>query len=68
MDKQAYWSYAPIVVWQQAIFMARSSDPKEEIKLFVQADYRSVSREQASLIKALDVKTVGTTVASITTL
>lgn len=39
MDKQAYWSYVPIGVKQKAVFTARSADPTNTIKFYLQVGY-----------------------------
>lgn len=50
MDKQAYWSYLPIAVGKTATFTARSIEPANDIKFYLQAGYRQVSPAELKLI------------------
>lgn len=50
MDKQAYWSYVPVAVRQKAVFTARSTDPTNDIKFYLQVGYRPVAPGELKLV------------------
>ncbi|MEN6301824.1 MAG: DUF2961 domain-containing protein [Armatimonadia bacterium] len=54
MDMQAYWSYVPVFVSKQAVFRATSIEKTEEIKLYLQAGYRTVTAAQLAEARAFD--------------
>jgi hypothetical protein len=63
MDKQAFWSYVPMVVKSKATFTARSADPKNDIKFYLQAGYRSVPASDLKLISKPVVDQFRSTIA-----
>jgi hypothetical protein len=57
LDKQAYWSYLPVVVKKQAVFKARSFEQgvTEPMKFYLQLGYRQVPATELAGAQALDV-------------
>ncbi|MBU0610863.1 MAG: hypothetical protein KKI08_23490, partial [Armatimonadetes bacterium] len=55
LDKQAYWSYLPVVVKKQAVFQARSfeKDVTEPMKFYLQVGYRQVPAAELTGAEAL---------------
>lgn len=53
MDKQAYWSYVPVPVRGKAVFTARSADPGQDLKFYLQVGYRAVSQAEVAQVSSL---------------
>ena len=60
LDKQAYWSYVPVVVRKQAVFRARSFEQgaTEPMKFYLQVGYRQVPATELAAAAKLDLKPI----------
>lgn len=61
LDMQAYWSYVPVFVQKQAVFVARSyvaDKTAEPIRFYLQAGYRNVSGPELAEARKLSLPTV----------
>lgn len=58
LDKQAYWSYLPVLVKKQAVFQARSfaAAGNAPMKFYLQVGYRQVPAGELAEAQALDVE------------
>lgn len=61
LDMQAYWSYIPVFVQKQAVFVARSyvtDEAAEPIRFYLQAGYRDVSGPELTEARKLSLPAV----------